>query len=289
MDTRTLRNYLHLAETLHFGRASELCHISPSALSRNIKQLEEELGVTLLYRDNRSVSLSHEGKLFQQYARDALSQWDATRQRLLSEAEELHGEISVYCSVTASYSFLYDILNRFRQRFPAVEIKLHTGDPDHAIQHILSDKEDIAIAARPDHIPNELAFNEVGISPLLFIAPLEANFDVPQKATQWAEAPMILSEEGVSRQRVNAWFQQQQIAPKIYAQVAGNEAIVSMVSLGFGIGVVPQIVLENSPLADRVKVLDVQPQLTPYHIGLFALNRKLRHPLIQAFWSVLDQ
>ena len=75
------------------------------------------------------------------------------------------------------------------------------------------------------------------------------------------------------------------IQPEIYAQVAGNEAIVSMVSLGFGIGVVPQIVLDNSPLIGKVQVLDIKPQLEVYDVGLFTQEKKLKSPLINAFWS----
>jgi LysR family positive regulator for ilvC len=89
----------------------------------------------------------------------------------------------------------------------------------------------------------------------------------------------------VSRRRVDQWFREQGIQPNIYAQVAGNEAIVSMVSLGFGVGVVPLIVLENSPLAREVKVLNIKPELEPYDVGLFTLEKKLRNPLISAFWS----
>ena len=83
------------------------------------------------------------------------------------------------------------------------------------------------------------------------------------------------------------WFEERGLTPTIYAQVAGNEAIVSMVSLGFGVGVVPRIVLDNSPLADKVQVLDVQPELEPYEVGLFALEKKLKSPLIRAFWEQL--
>ena len=72
MDTRPLRLFLALADTLHFGRAGDRCHMSPSAVSRTIRHLEEELGVTLFRRDNRSVSLTPEGRRFQQYAREAL-------------------------------------------------------------------------------------------------------------------------------------------------------------------------------------------------------------------------
>jgi LysR family positive regulator for ilvC len=288
MDTRTLRLFLSLADTLHFGRSSEACHVSPSTLSRAIKQLEDSLGVELFLRDNRSVQLTPEGMRFAQYAREALQQWEQVRHSLLESASELQGEISVYCSVTASYSFLYSLLSRFRQLYPRVEIKLHTGDPEHAIARVQSGREEISIAARPAHLPTGVAFRPIDRTPLLFIAPASEPGDTLGSEAQWSRQPMILPESGISRDRVNQWFSRRHIQPRIYAQVAGNEAIVSMVSLGFGIGVVPQIVLDNSPLADRVRVLPVSPALEPYEIGLFALERKLRSPLIRAFWSLLD-
>jgi LysR family positive regulator for ilvC len=289
MDTRTLKLFLCLSETLHFGRASALCHISASALSRTIKHLEEELSVPLFIRDNRSVALTHEGIIFQTYARDALAQWDLTRNALLEEAKELHGEVSIYCSVTASYSFLYDILSKFRQNYPGIEIKLHTGDPDHALSRAQNNEEDISIAAKPDQLPKDLTFKPIAISPLLFIAPKEKgvlsdSLTSPISDKQWCRIPMILSEGGVSRDRVDEWFRRLHIKPNIYAQVAGNEAIVSMVSLGFGVGVVPKIVLDNSPLANKVEILDIQPALKPYEVGLFTLEKKLKNPLINALW-----
>ena len=61
MDIRSLKYFLALAENLHFGRASAVSHISLSTLSRQIRQLEEDLGVDLFVRDNRSVQLTHEG------------------------------------------------------------------------------------------------------------------------------------------------------------------------------------------------------------------------------------
>lgn len=74
--------------------------------------------------------------------------------------------------------------------------------------------------------------------------------------------------------------------PRIYAQVAGNEAIVSMVSLGLGIGVVPKIVLDNSPLADRIRIVEVEPTLDPYTLGLVVLKKNLENPLVSAFWEL---
>jgi len=191
----------------------------------------------------------------------------------------------VYCSVTASYSFLFDILTRFRQDHPRIEIKLHTGDPEDAISRVFSGDEDIAIGARPNTLQAGLAFKPIAVSPLVFIA---AKDQETAALPDWANIPMILPERGLARRRLDGWFRRQGVQANIYAQVAGNEAIVSMVSLGFGVGVVPQIVLDNSPLSGTVQVLNVQPALEPYGVGLFTLEKKLTSPLINAFWSRLQ-
>jgi len=279
METRLLKQFISVADSLHFGRASESSHVSPSALSRSIQRLEAELGVVLFERNNRSVSLTHEGSLFLDYARDSLLEWDTIRNMLMEESGELHGEVSIYCSVTASYSFLFEILARFRHDHPLIEIKLHTGDPEDAIARVLAGEENIAIGARPDKLPPALAFKPISVSPLLFIASLETE--------DWTGQPMILPERGLARKRVDEWFQALDVQPRIYAQVAGNEAIVSMVSLGFGVGVVPKIVLDNSPLAGTVRVLTVKPELKAYEVGIFTLKKKLASPLIKALWMQL--
>lgn len=291
MNIKTLSHFLALADTLHFGRASEECHISISALSRNIRQLEEELGVSLFNRDNRTVELTREGQRFVEYARDTSKQWNIIRHELTDNSGQLSGEISIYCSVTASYSFLYELLSRFRTVHPRIEIKLHTGDPDRAIGRILDGSEEITIAARPDTVNRGLSFKPITQSPLLFIAPLEPQPNLPTTSPrtpeEWSAVPMILSEAGVSRSRVDHWFRDNGLTPNIYAQVAGNEAIVSMVSLGFGLGVVPKIVLDNSPLSHTVQILEVNPSLEPYDIGLFTLKKSLRNPLVAAFWELV--
>lgn len=292
MDTRTLRLFLALAETLHFGRAGERCHMSPSAVSRTIKQLEGELSVTLFNRDNRSVALTREGERFQRYARTTLAQWDSLRYSMQESSRVLQGELSMYCSVTASYSFLYDILSTFRRNYPRIEIKLHTGDPARAVERVMTGEEDITIGARPNPVPRGVAFRPILRSPLLFIAPADSPelteaLDGPASPHNWRDVPMILSEEGLARQRIDRWFRNLGLRPHVYAQVSGNEAIVSMVSLGFGVGVVPRIVLDNSSLAARTRILDVRPTLEPYEVGLFALEKRLSDPLIEAFWSQL--
>jgi len=174
-----------------------------------------------------------------------------------------------------------------------VEIRHQTGDPDHAIERSTALEEELAIAARPDTLPSGVVFKPIVESPLVFVGPntsedMPATDFTPDTTADWENTPMILAAGGIARRRVDAWFAALDVTPQIYAHVAGNEAIVSMVSLGLGVGVVPKIVLDNSPQADRVRVLEIEPALDPYDLGLFTLERNLRNPLVSAFWSLLD-
>lgn len=302
MDIKPLQLFLTLAETLHYGQCSQRCHVSPSTLSRTIQQLEADVGTALFLRDNRSVELTPAGERFQAYAQQTIDQWAALKLALQDEETALQGELSVYCSVTASYSFLYQILHTFRRAQPSVEIKLHTGDPENGLGRVQSGYEDIAMAARPPRLPEGIAFKPVGITPLVLIAPLKFELPNPTEQTNpltphqlLAQAPpMILPESGVARSMINDWLYHLKLSPNIYAQVAGNEAIVSMVSLGFGLGIVPKIVLDNSSLVSQVKPLGTLESLSeqtltlpPYEVGLFAQSKRLAHPIIRAFWQTV--
>lgn len=294
MDFRLLKHFNTLSEVLHFGRASELCHISPSTLSRSIQQLENELATTLFERDSRHVTLTAQGVIFQRYTRETLEQWGTLKRTLATTATQLTGEISIYCSVTASYSFLYELLSDFRTQHPGIELKLHTGDPAESMARVLAGSDDMAITPRPRVPPAALTFKSLTRSPLLFIAPTDSVDWLPTSpqsstAQQWQRVPMILSEAGLSREYADTWFKALGITPRIYAQVAGHEAIVSMVGLGFGVGVVPKIVLDNSPLARRVQVLNVKPELPHYDVGLCVLNRRLKNPMIEALWATVSE
>jgi len=286
MDLDKLRLFIAVAEAEHFNRAAEQYHISPSKLTRVIQQLEEKLGTRLFDRDNRSVVLTDKGKALLHHSRDLVQQWETVRDAIRSDEHTLTGSISIYCSVTASYSFLYEILRDFRLEHPRIEITLHTGDPASAIERILAGFEDVSIAAKPEKLPAALAFKSITASPLVFIAPLEfppTNISLTPDKT-WEDIPFILSERGIARERLDRWFARQAFTPNIYAQVAGHEAIVSMVSLGFGMGLVPKIVLDNSPLVTQVKLFSYQPDLESYDVGICLLKKRLKSPLVEAFW-----
>jgi LysR family positive regulator for ilvC len=297
MQLRELQLYLHLCRSLHFGKTSMEYHISPSSLTRVIQKLEHEVGTVLFERDNRTVILTPAGHRFRLYAADTLERWGELKRDLLEVSERISGKLSIFCSVTASYSFLHELLDQFRALYPEVEIHLHTGDTALTIQRILNEEEDVGIAAKPEMLSERLCFRPIRNSSLVFIAPVAAcplreqliSLESSNSKLSWEHIPLVLSESGLARDRIDDWFRNRGIRPNIYAQVAGNEAIVSMVSLGFGIGVVPSLVVENSPLRQKIEILDVKPELESISIGVCALRRKLSNPLIRAFWELSQE
>ncbi|MFK8053826.1 MAG: HTH-type transcriptional activator IlvY [Woeseiaceae bacterium] len=293
MDQRTTFLFLTLCETLHFGRAADTCNMSTSTLSRSIRQLEDTIGAVLFKRDNRSVSLTREGELLRQYARRSMALWSDFSNQLLAEKRELTGAVTLYGSVTASYSFLFDLLAQTHERHPGIRITLQTGDPEQALPRVQSGEADIAIGAKPAMMPSAIRFQKIATTPLVAICANQAYelaslADRVDDAERWNDTPIILPERGVAREHILKWFRQHKVTPKISAEVAGNEAIVSMVSLGSGLGIVPQIVLDNSPLRDRVSVLTTPTSFEALEVGLFVLDKNRKDRLINAVWHAPD-
>ena len=112
MDFRSLQLFNHLAKSLHFGDTAESMYVSPSTLSRVIQRLEEECGCVLFKRDNRSVALTHGGHKLLNFSETVLKEWQQVRQELSADEQSLKGELSLYCSVTASQSHLPALLSR---------------------------------------------------------------------------------------------------------------------------------------------------------------------------------
>lgn len=288
MDSKSLNVFLQLSRNLHFGKTSQQVHMSPSTLSRTVQSLEQELGVPLFIRDNRSVELTREGELLQRYAVDFFEEYDRLSASLSSGQKQLTGSISIYCSVTAAHSFLYEVLQQFRLSNPGIAIVLHTGDTNDAIARVIDGHEDVAIAARIDRQPSSLEFKLLGKTSLIMIA--ENSHDIATKLepfdkSYWETVPMILPERGVFRERIDTWFAKINFTPNIYAQVGGNEAIVSMVSLGYGVGLIPKIVVDNSPLVENVAAVEFNAAIPSVDVGFYTKARRLNNPLIAALWS----
>jgi LysR family positive regulator for ilvC len=288
MDIRHLEIFLTLAELLHFGRASQACNLSPSALTRAIQRLEEELGQPLFVRDNRRVTLSTAGERFRAYARRTVQEWHAMR-GTLQDTAVVSGSLSIYASVTAVYSLLPRLLEAFRSAYREVQLELRTGVAERAVALVQSGEIDLAVAALPDRHRSQLQFLPIINTPLLFIAPRQseaAQLPLRDGIVDLRRAPLVVPQRGLSRRRLDQWLKEQRITPNITSEVSGNEALIAMVRLGCGIGIVPELVLARSPFRDEIRILDAAPQLDPYVVGLCTSKRNLQRPVVQAFWQL---
>ncbi|WP_448212452.1 HTH-type transcriptional activator IlvY [Colwellia sp. MEBiC06753] len=293
MDSKALAMFRHLATELHFGKTAEVFHVSPSTLSRTISRLEQELGCSLLHRDNRSVTLTEAGLKVKAYADEQNEQLALLKLSLNQQQAQLTGKLRIYCSVTAAYSHLPKLIDRFRQQHPLVEIVLTTGDAADALPQIQQQQADLAIAAKPDNLSSSYYFYPIETIPLQLIAPTiacQVQQQLQAASIDWSKLPVILPEHGSARSRFERWFRTMQFGkPNIYATVSGHEAIVSMVAVGCGIGIAPEVVIEHSPLKDRVYPLDIDHQIAPFELGICCLNIRKEQALINAFFSAIDR
>lgn len=296
MDFSDLRVFNHLAQTLHFGRSARALGMSASSLSRRIQALEAELGQPLLWRDQRQVQLTSAGRRFREFARQMLQQWVEFQSHVQSAAQVPSGELYVACTVTACHSVLPQLLTQFRHLYPNVTLRLTTQDASRSREQLEAGEVDLAIIPTDADVGGQfgaLRALPLASTPLVFIAPRncpesERAWMHPQTPSALAAVPLVAPLAGLERQRLDQWFAEHHLVPSIVAEVAGNEAIISMVTLGCGVGLVPRIVLAASPLQDSVDVLEDLPAPPGYHVSLCARPKSLGRQLVALFLKLAE-
>jgi LysR family transcriptional regulator, positive regulator for ilvC len=287
VNHKDLQYFVHLARSLHFGKSAAALHVSPSALTRSVQRLEDELGEALLLRDRRHVSLTTAGERLRRFASEQLAAWEALKLELSQRSPA--GRLRVACTVTACYSVLPRVLARCRSEYPQIAIKLITQDAARSMQQLKDAQVDLAVVPLPEELPAGLRATTLGETELVFIAPVErAEWTglLDRRSIPWAQIPLVAPLGGLERSRLDTWLHQRKASPTIYAEVRGNEGIIAMVSMGCGIGLVPELVLQRSPQADRVKVLSGIRAPPGYQVGLCVKQRTLGEPAVRALWEL---
>lgn len=292
MDFQSLKLFLDITQTRSFIRTAEKNHMSASTLSRHIQRMEQEIGQPLFLRDNRQVILTEAGVRFSHFAEQTWNEWQKIQRHFSPNQTELEGELKLFCSVTASYSHLPRILAKFRKRYPKIEITLNTGDPAKALHSVQSLQSDISLAGKPENLPNNIIFYYIDDIQLSLIAPrvaCSATQLLQQTPIDWQNMPFILPVDGPARKRIDHWFKLQKIKePKIYATVEGHEAIVPMVALGCGVAMIPDVVVQQSPVANQISRIQLDKPIEAFELGICVQQRRLQEPIIHAFWALLS-
>lgn len=243
MDVRQLRCFIAVAEELHFGRAAERLSIAPPALSRQISSLEDELGVNLLTRTTRQVSLTRAGLIMLEEAKGILVKMEHAS-RNVREASLSAGKILRVGAIdAASSSFAPEALMTFRARFPGTEIKFVEAMTTSLVQMLEAGKLDLALM-RPPRKPTDCAFEILRVErPLVVLNeshPLAARdhltmhdlvgepFVVPSKRARPYAYDLVMS-----------YFESVGAVPNVTIEATEKPAVMSAVAAGLGMALAP--------------------------------------------------
>lgn len=269
MNFYELEAFVTLSKTLHYGKTAAKLNMSPSALSRVITRLEEEVGVPLLDRTNRQVMLTAQGKLFEKFAQETLIRRTDLTEKLSGFGDELEGVLPVYASVTACYTVLPDFIKRLTERYPKIQLSVETGDPAGAIAAVKENRALLAVAAIPEKGLTSMETVSVVKTPLVYAAAKNGRYTQLEGSPQdiLSSVPVVLPKAGLARTRFDKWIKSRNVKPIIAAETEGNEAILALAQLDLGIGLVPQIVLENGPYKGEFAIHTAGNILGYYDVG----------------------
>ena len=129
MELRVLKYFLMVSREENITKAAQLLHVTQPALSRQLMQLEEELGVKLFERSSHSIVLTNDGMLLKRRAQEIVELAEKTKKEL-SEEKELSGELEIGSGEFKSFSFFADIISEFNEKNPNVSFKFYSGNGD---------------------------------------------------------------------------------------------------------------------------------------------------------------
>jgi DNA-binding transcriptional LysR family regulator len=246
MELRQLRYFLAVAQELHFGRAAERAHIEQSPLSRQIRQLEAELGVTLFLRNKHRVELTDAGRALLPEAQAILDATEHARRAVLRAEEGMIGRLTIAYTNLAMYSAFPRILAEYRRQYPQVEVELRDSVLTPAqIDALVERRVDIGVL-RPPVQQKEIGLLTVAHERLIAALPAghplaecdrvamrdlaQENFISFDRRLNSALQTLVL------RMCQDAGFQ-----PHIYQAVGDIPSMLALVSAGMGVALVPSL------------------------------------------------
>jgi DNA-binding transcriptional LysR family regulator len=292
IELRQLRYFVAVAEEMHFGRAAIRLHMTQPPLSQTIQALEAELGTQLFLRTKRSVTLTPAGTALLPEARRILLQAKILPDVVRRAATGESGRLSLAFVSTADYSILPPFLREFRERYPQVEIELREATSDVQLEDLSQGRIDagLVIPPLPHKAKTELEYVPVLSEPLILAAPkgtsaLRGKAEIALKAV--SDMPLIIFPRRIApafHDAILTCFHDAGLTPRIGQEAIQMQTIVSLVSAGMGIALVPQSVsnlkrpgVEYKPLAGKTPVVET---------GL-AWRRDNASPVLRAFLELL--
>lgn len=168
MELRHLRYFVEIAKHLSFTQAAERVHVTQSTLSHQIRQLEEELGVTLFERDGRKLHLTWSGQLFLPAAQKALQDLDQAAMSLKQQSSQVTGRLCIGASQTLDLEVIPSSVALFLRKHPDVQISVHESSADVLVTKVADGSFDLAVTYNP-YMSDELDFEPLCSEELVLV------------------------------------------------------------------------------------------------------------------------
>lgn len=244
MELRQLKYFVAVAEELHFGRAAERCHIAQPPLSQQIKRLEEELGVTLLERTSRKVSLTPEGAEFLERARDIFGRIDEAVDRIQSMARGEEGCLRVGFIGPAALSPLPQAIRQFRERNPLIKLDFSAKSTSEQLPMLRNDRLDVVFVRLFGHDVDGLEQMTFLREPYVLALPEGHPLGGQERVDirQLQDVPMVfnqrIAQPALYRSLMGS-FHKAGFTPNIVQEVNTEQSTVALVATGLGVALVP--------------------------------------------------
>jgi DNA-binding transcriptional LysR family regulator len=248
MELRHLRYFITVASELHFGRAAEKLHIAQPPLSKQIQDLEAELGFELFARTKRSVALTPAGQAFLIEVNQIFQQLDRAIDIGRKTSRGELGQISIGFVGSATYNILPVMLQQFRDRYPNVRIELHELTTDRQLIWLREGRIDLGLI-RPPIVERDLVSQVIFQESLVVAVPINhplATLDAIE-IKLLATEPFILFPRQLAPglyDPIIALCQAAGFSPQVAQECIQMQTIVSLVSANMGISILPESIRE---------------------------------------------
>jgi DNA-binding transcriptional LysR family regulator len=247
-DLRQLRQFIAVAEHLHFGRAAVALHISQPPLSRSIQALEALLGAKLLERSRRKVELTAAGRWYLDEARQVIERLERAGRSVAERSAGGTGELRIGFVTIADYSVLPGLLSRFKAAQPGVSLALRELVTEAQLEALGAGDLDLGFVLPP--LPaREVESVAVNREPLVVALPSRHPLARERGALSvrtLAEEPFVMVPANLARglsDVVLALCARAGFAPRIAQEAVQMQTVVSLVSSGLGVAIVPASLL----------------------------------------------
>ncbi len=249
MELRHLRYFARAAELLHFTQAAESLYISQSTLSRDIQQLENEIGLPLFTRIGRNVQLTDAGTTFLQHALAALREIETAREKIANLNGVMSGTLQLGALLTFGRKVLPAWICAINEAYPQIKIILKTGTSDFIERQLESGSIDLGLSFVPptavnlchDVLYNEELFLVVGKEHEL-AGRVEVDLETLQGIAFGA-----VSQQWSARRIVDSYLSEQGVDYRVTIEIDDLQALLKIIAHSKVCGLLPQLVVSGYP------------------------------------------